>query len=51
MAEGEYFPRAVAVLAQGGEEKFQSKKEQKKLKKCCRFCRQHGLKYGGGWTA
>lgn len=33
MAEGEYFLRAVAVLAQGGEEKFQSKKGAKEIEK------------------
>lgn len=31
MAEGEYFLRAVAVLARGGEEKFQSKKGAKEV--------------------
>lgn len=31
MAEGEYFLKAVAVLARGGEEKFQSKKGAKEV--------------------
>lgn len=33
MAEGEYFLRAVAVLARGGEETFQSKKGAKEVEK------------------
>lgn len=33
MAEGEYILRAVAVLAQGGEEMFQSKKGAKEVEK------------------
>lgn len=33
MAEGEYILRAVAVLARGGEEMFQSKKGAKEVEK------------------